>query len=208
MPLAGAGWAWFVAVVVAASPSAAEIADAHRALLADDSIQLSLASPPPPPPPPDWLRWLEPLLPYLQYIGWAVLGLLVLLALYAGWRRWQNRQGPQATDSGETPGWRPDAAQARELLAEADALAAAGEFGAAAHLILLKSVEQITARSPQLVRPALTSRDIAALPGLARPVAGAFGDIAQRVERWLFAGRALTPDDWQQCRQAYAAVAA
>jgi hypothetical protein len=206
VPLAGAAAAWFDWRVATPSPSAADIAEAHRQLLADGDIQTRLVEPPAPEPPPDWLAWLKPLLPYLQYIGWAVLAVAALLLLWRIWRWWQARQAG-AVVGAEAPGWRPDAAQARELLAEADALAAAGEFGAAAHLILLKSVEQIARRHPQMVRPALTSRGIAALAGLTGPAAGAFAVIAGRVERWLFAGRRLEDADWQQCRQAYAAVA-
>jgi hypothetical protein len=62
--------------------------------------------------------------------------------------------------------WRPDAAVARVLLADADALAAKGRYAEAAHLLLRRSVQDIEGSRPRLVRPALTSRDIAAHPGL------------------------------------------
>ncbi|HYN46868.1 MAG TPA: DUF4129 domain-containing protein, partial [Allosphingosinicella sp.] len=53
------------------------------------------------------------------------------------------------------------------------------------------------------VRPALTSRDIAALPALPERPRSAFARIAMLVERSLFAARPLAADDWRDCRSAY-----
>lgn len=180
------------------------VAAAHRDLVADGHIQFRLAEPPPPAPPPEWLQLLPKLAPLLEWALYAGAAVLAFVLLRAAWRWWQRRgTAPPEAEIG----WRPEAGAARELLAEADRLAAAGRYGEAAHLILLRSVEQIAARDPLAVRPALTSRDIARLPGLAAPVAGAFAEIAAIVERWLFAGADAAEADWTRCRQAYAAVA-
>ena len=58
-------------------------------------------------------------------------------------------------------------------------------------------------RHPRLVRPALTSRELAAAPEVPVAARTLFSDIAALVERSLFGGRALAADDWQVARAAY-----
>jgi len=87
---------------------------------------------------------------------------------------------------------------------EADALAAAGKFEEATHLLLVRSVDHIAAARPDWVHPASTTREISAIGGLSDHARGAFGSIAQRVERSLFALRKLDRDDWLEARAAYA----
>jgi len=70
-------------------------------------------------------------------------------------------------------------------------------------LLLFRSIEDIDSRRPDLVRPALTSRDIAALPAIPERPRGAFARIAMLVERSLFARRPLGEPDWRDCRAAY-----
>ena len=82
-------------------------------------------------------------------------------------------------------------------------MAAEGLYGEAARLILHRSIEDIQAHRPALVRPALTSRDIAGLAALPGGPRAAFARIAMLVERSLFARRALAADDWRDCRAAY-----
>jgi hypothetical protein len=163
-----------------------------------------------PPEPPAWLRWLGDFLeaagPVLQWIFWIGVGLLALYILYvvamrltgADWR-WRRKQAQ--ADEGEA--WRPAEAPARALLREADALAEAGRFSEAAHLLLFRSIEDIDSRRPQLVRPALTSRDIAGAPDLPAEPKRAFATIVGLVERSLFGGRDLAEPDWRECRSAY-----
>lgn len=103
----------------------------------------------------------------------------------------------------EAEAWRPAAGVAEQLLDEADVLASQGRFDEAAHLLLYRSIGEIDAHRPDLVRPALTSRDIAGHPALPSRPAAAFSRIAALVERSLFARRALGADDWQDCRAAY-----
>src|SRR6185369_17130871 len=97
----------------------------------------------------------------------------------------------------------PEAKEARELLSEADALAAQGLYSEAAHLLLFRSIEDIDDKRPDLLRPALTSRDICALEEIPGPPRSAFARIAAMVERSLFAGRPLVSSDWGDCRAAY-----
>lgn len=192
---------------------------AHKALLADTRIQFDLPTHAPEPPPPEWLkRVLEWIVegfkklaeagPVVRILFWLIVATVVLALLRWLWphalRLWRHLR---RTKTIEDEGWRPEAAPARALLAEADALAADGAYAEAAHLVLLRSVEQIGARRPHMVHPALTSRDIAGVDGLPGDVARAFGLIAGVVETGLFAARPVGAEAWAQCREAYEAVA-
>jgi hypothetical protein len=178
-------------------------ADAHRQLLGDSTIQFDLPAPQPPPQMPEWIGGL---MPVLQALFWVAIAGFVLFILYlivsrlAGrdWRR-RGKAGAAAADES----WRPEAAEARELLGEADALAARGLYAEAARLILYRSIEDIDDKRPDLVRPALTSRDICALEQIPGRPRSAFARIAAMVERSLFAGRPLVSADWTDCRAAY-----
>lgn len=184
-------------------------AAAHARLLADRSIQFAL----PPAPryePPAWLKPLGALLrhawPTIRIGVWVMLGLMLL------WLLWQiaprllalrwRRTADEETGLAEAE-WRPDAAPARELLADADRLAAEGRYAEAARLVLLRSVEDIARRRPGVVRPATTSRDLAATPEIPLRARPAFAAIAGVVETALFADRDATAEAWTRARDAY-----
>jgi len=193
-----------------AAPDATAFAEAHRRLLADSSIQFELPQPPPPPPEPP--RWAGPLAdfiqaiwPVVQVLFWILVAALVLFFIYALYLHFSGSEWPwrRKTAAAAAEDWRPAEAPARALLSEADALAARGLYSEAAHLLLFRSIEDIDSRRPDLVRPALTSRDIAALPAIPDRPRGAFARIAALVERSLFARRPLAEPDWRDCRAAY-----
>lgn len=187
---------------------------AYAETIANAGIQTSLPPPEPVPQPPDWLRevfravvdfftWSAPA---LQYILWALAALLILLLAYrlipgfAAWVDARRRRPPAeaAEDVGIV-----EAQEARTRLADADALASEGRFAEAVHLLLYRSIGDIAARRPGLVKPALTARDLAAareLPGAAR---NAFAHIARAVEISLFGGRSIDGAVWGECRDAY-----
>ena len=94
------------------------------------------------------------------------------------------------------------------LLGEADSLAGRGLYSAMPRALLLhRSIDDIDSRRPDLVRPAFTSRDIAALGEIPPPPRSAFARIAMLVERSLFARRPLDDCDWRDCRAAYESFA-
>ena len=178
-----------------------------------------LQLPPPKPPPPEpshlgeWLRQIfEPIGKALglawPVMQWVLIALGAALVLYALWRLiapWLARRGTARTDAMAQAGaWSPGRAAADQLLDDADALAAAGKFAEATHLLLKRSVEQIAAARPDWVLPASTTREISAIPALPESARNAFALIAQRVERSLFALRRLDQSDWQAARAAYA----
>ena len=208
-----------VAVPAIVRPNGVPHADpflaAHARLRADGAIQFDLPAFAPP-ATPDWalalLRLLRPLLaalapiaPYLRYLVWAAAAALLL---FVGWRLYRRfgpllRRSRAAAAGDAAEDWRPEATPARALLAEADALAAGGRFAEASHLLLHRSIAEIDRYRPRLIRPAATSRDIAAIEGLPAPARATFALIARTVERGLFAGRDVGAGDWQAARRAY-----
>lgn len=157
--------------------------EAHRALLADPSIQFRLAKPAPPAETPAWVRalgeaitwvlspigrvlaWIGSFLPdapYARIVLWSVIALVALTVVwmavervrYGEWRvpRLRRRRGVAGELADEE---QPlfDAAPVRAWLSEADALAAAGRFAEAAHLLLFRSVEELARRRPRAVQP-------------------------------------------------------
>ena len=196
-----------------------DAAKAWEAVRADDAIQFApINVPKQVPREPTWLDgvfgWLGRLLePVGQALGmsWAVFR-WVLLAIAIGavllllWRMLSPALGwrPKPKVEAEAEAWTPATGDALALLEDADALAAQGRFDEATHLLLQRSVGQIAAARPDLVEPATTARELAALGGLPDAARTAFETIAGRVERSLFALRALGAEDWQAARAAYA----
>jgi hypothetical protein len=215
----------------AAAGGADRFADAYKALRADSSVQFNLSAPPAPPKPPAWLeaflRWLQDTLKpvgrglnwiasffpdaaYARILLWIVIGAGAAALLWALFNRlrygeWRMRPPRRArvTDLLPEEEWLPEEAGARSWLQEADALAREGRFAEAIHHLLFRSIEDIANRRPALVRPALTSRELAAsenIPGRARDL---FAGIARLVERNLFGGRPVSERDWLGARATY-----
>lgn len=140
---------------------------------------------------------------------WIAAGIAALIILYWIFAYLSDRAGrgpkrkKQKKSKTTQESWRPEETQAAQLLDEADVLAGEGRFDEAARLLLHRSIGEIDAHRPDLVRPALTSRDIARHPLLPGGPAAAFARIAALVERSFFARRPLGADDWQDCRAAY-----
>ena len=202
---------------------AGDIGDAGKAweaVRADDTIQYAPVTVPqtPPPKPPGWLetffRWLSELLePVGRALGlswpvfkWVLLAIGIALVALLLWRMIGSALGwrPQSRATIEEAGWTPETGAALALLEDADRLAAEGRFDEATHLLLQRSVGQIAAARPDLVEPATTARELSTMASLPENARTAFGVIAGRVERSLFALRALGADDWQAARAAYA----
>nr|WP_220129698.1 hypothetical protein [Sphingomonas chungangi] len=179
-------------------------------MLADSRIQFALPQAPRP-HTPAWLaaiaRWLHHAWPVFKVLTWITLGGIALFILYMIVSQFVDIRWPwqrRGDKTLEEPEWRPDVAPVRALLEEADALAAAGRYAEAARLILLRSVEDIMKRRPGLVRPATTSRDLAATPEIPLAARPAFASIANVVEISLFADRGATAEAWTRARNAYA----
>jgi hypothetical protein len=150
--------------------------------------------------------------PYARILLWTVLAAAVLGFAIMVYRRikdgeWslpRRRKGEAVAPEAEEESWSPEAAQGRSWLREADALAAQGRYAEAVHHLLFRSIEDIGRRRPRLVRPALTSRELAAAEALPPPARSLFARIAALVERSLFGGRPVEAADWTAARTAYA----
>ena len=190
-------------------PVPTDVARAHAELLTHRDLQFDFPKYQPP-TPPQWLIDLGKFLTHywavIRILGWIVLIAVVGLLLYALVREilrrdWFRREDQAAQTA--APEWRPAADAARNLLRDADSLAALGKYGDAVHLLLLRSIEHIDVHRPDLVRPAFTSREIGALGQLPDAARATFMGIARIVERALFAGREVDAAEFAQCRQAY-----
>jgi hypothetical protein len=219
---------------VPAAAAEAQFQQAWQALRGDGTVQFDLTPAAPPPQPPEWLRtlghwiadlfrplgravaWLTsqmPDAPYARVLLWAVLILAALALIWLlvqrwrsgdwRWPRWRRAELEAPVDED----WKPAEAPARAWLEEADALAARGQFAEAVHHLLRRSIDDIAWRRPQIVRPALTSRDIAATDGIPGQARALFKPIVAIVERSLFGGRAVSADEWSATRQTYAEFA-
>ena len=178
--------------------------EAHRSLLDDRSIQFKLEPFQPPQIDPPDMSGLLNMAPFFRFMFWAFVVVAVLFLLYLIVTRLTGfsfrRRGK---DEEAEPEWHMAEQPARQLLGDADALAAKGLFSEAAHLLLFRSIEEIDQRRPDTIKRALTSRDIAGLPALPAGPAEAFRAIVRAVERSLFGGRSLDANDWRECRSAY-----
>ena len=176
---------------------------------------------PKPPPPPGWLeallRWLGHVLKggaeVFKLLFWAALVVAAALIVYFILREvigvrfpWRKRT-PRPTPLAIQDDWRPSAARAGTLLEDADRLAGEGRHAEAVHLILFRSIEDIDQRWPRLVRPALTSRDIAQHPTLPAAARSTFAAIARTVERSFFGGQPIGAAEFEACRRDYQAFA-
>ena len=187
-----------------------EFAKAHAKLVADTSTQFDL----PAFKQPEIPVWFKPLAEFIKaispafpYIFWGAVALVVgLIAWFIfnearGMKfRWPWQKDAVEEDEVE---WTPDQSAARALLTEAEALAAAGRYAEAARLLLQRSVEDISRRRPEFLKPSITARDISAadaIPGGARK---AFSAIARVVEVSAFGNASVSADAWTQCRAAY-----
>jgi hypothetical protein len=207
-------------------------AAAHAALKADPSVQFNLTTAPADPETPQWLKavleWLghalEPVGRFLKWIGsfmpdapvarillWGVLAIAILAILWSVYERirtgeWRMPSLRRASLSEPVldEDWAPEALPAVEWLREADALAEQGRFAEAIHHLLFRSIEDISRKRPDVVRPALTSREISASAGIPGQARELFVGIVRLVERSLFGGRAVERDDWTSARAAYA----
>jgi hypothetical protein len=197
-----------------APPNDPVFSKVHKALLSHSDYQFTL-------PEvhreklPEWLlalgRFLAAHWPVIKWGIWIVAGAIVLWLAYLLLRKYvpllprlfhRKSRPKQAPEE-----WRPIAAAARELLDESDALAGEGRYGDAVHLLLLRSIEDIQQRRPNLLRPNFTSREIGRLEALPEAARHTFGTIARVVERALFAGEPIGRAEFAGCRAAYESFA-
>ena len=202
---------------------AADFRGSWEEIRADSDLQFEPLAMPErvPPEPPGWLErffeWLGDMLaPIGEFLGfswpvlkWLLIGLVAAFLLYLLWRLIEPTLDwkPGSRKKAEETAWAPQREEALALLEDADRLAENGDYDAATHLLLQRSVKQISDARPDWVEPSSTARELAALSALPEVARTAFATIAERVEKSLFALRRLGQDDWQVAREAYARFA-
>jgi hypothetical protein len=199
-----------------AAQALAQVDRAHAVLLGQSDLQFHLARFAPYRPTPfemglaralrDLFRLIGPIAPYIFWGGLLAGALAIAYLVGGGWFRVRPGAASPKLNLGPES-WRPAPQAARALLEDADRLAAQGLYEEAAHLILLRSIQDIAARKPRAVQPSLTSRDIAALEALTPSARDTFTGIALAVEESLFGGRPMGLQGFSRCRQAYEAFA-
>jgi hypothetical protein len=184
---------------------------AHNDLLGQSGYQFSLPAFQRP-KVPEWLLAVQEFLQhnwiFVKWSIWLIAAIILCFALYTWVRAYWPVLLRQQSKSDRLPqitmtDWRPTPARARQLLEEADGLAARGLYSDAVHSLLLRSIEDIEEWRPRLVQPMLTSREIAMLGGLPEITRAAFGRIARVVEHALFAGECIDAAQFAHCRKDY-----
>ena len=190
-------------------------------------IQTSFFSAPPPDPKAaefwqnvgKWLAHLfrgagqlfAPLAPFMPWLIWGLIAVVVLLLLSPVVRLFLTHRFERLFQrhnlKADAP-WRPSKASVSALLEEIDALAARGDFDEAVHLLLMRSVADINAYRPDLVRLHYSARDISTHPLLPESARPAFRQIVEWVEKSFFAGVAVGKAGFDACRAAYVAFVA
>jgi len=201
---------------IASSAGAGDVARDWEAVRRSAELQFAPVPPVKQPDPPAWLEALQRFLeavfgPLAKWLikAWPIIETLlivaaVLLVLYLLWRLLGPLVMRLRDRKAEPDAWAPSREQALALLTDADRLAGEGRYDEAAHLLLQRSVGQIREARPGALIPASTAREIAGLTQLPQAARAAFSVIAGRVERSLFALRALDAEDWTVARAAYA----
>jgi hypothetical protein len=151
----------------------------------------------------DFLEPIAPILPWLLYLGLAILvGFLLSPLVRAAIATRFERFFPRDQLKADIP-WRPSAQAAAALLEEIDALALKGEFDEAVHLLLKRSVADLNAYRPDLVRKHFSARDIGLHPLLPSDARPAFAEITKWAEKSYFAGLKVGRAGFDACRKAY-----
>ena len=199
----------------AVSKATDAVTSAHQKLLNDSGLQFDFSAAPSPLELPNWLvrffSFLASLRPFFEILFWWGVVVLAGLVLYfvireiVRYRRRERAVVQRAPDYASD--WRPTPARARALLADADLLAAQGNYAEAVHLLLFRSIDDIDERRPSTLTPALTSRDIGGIAALPASARFAFARIAASVERSFFGRSDVSAEDFAECRRAYEAFA-
>jgi hypothetical protein len=150
--------------------------------------------------------------PILKLLFWGILAVALLFVAYAVISeiiRARKNFAPKNEDEDlpDIPVYTPDEEEARVLLDDADKLAAEGKYEEAVHILLFRSIQDISAKRPHYVKRSLTSREISALPILTQKAKDGFSTIGRLVESSFFGGKPLDAADYALSKDAYKSFA-
>jgi len=198
-----------------------ELTAAFRKLKRNDSLQFDLPDAPPPPKRSPWAEAIgefiaalfKLLAPILQFVFWVGLGAIAAGAIYLiAQTIYEASKASRAKNKTKDapappPLYEPEHQRARILLDEIDALAAQGKYDEAVHTLLHRSIQDIDANRPNVIRRSLTSREIGELSILTEKAQDAFSQIAKIVEHSFFGGNPIGRAEFDEARAAYATLA-
>ena len=206
-PEAGLGWepralaaaaSWCAGAATAAAQSRQQVQDAVEQATHQLDLQTEF---PRGPEPSSWHFNLPP------ETFWVVVAIAVAILLYllrdtipflrAGRGAWTQEE----TVPGDS---RP--ADEIETLEEADALATAGRFMEAMHVLLLQGLAHMRQRLDQQISDSLTSREILHSTDLPEAARSALRDVVGRVELTYFGKRPAVLADYTACRESFHAL--
>lgn len=138
---------------------------------------------------------------------WVALSVFIAVVLLTLYQNLRLRSEGGKTGRRKTPG-RTDEVGTRMNVAreESDVLAERGDYAAAMHVLLLKSVEEMRRRLGIPIAQSLTSREILVRSGLEPDAHACLGDIIQRVEISWFGMHLPGADDYTRCRASFTAL--
>jgi len=188
-----------------------------RELKRNDSLQFDFTTLPALQPrgePPQWLvnilnfigaifQALGPLFYMIFWLGAGALIMAILYLLVTTLMAANFERRDKIDDDTPVPLYEPEQAQARILLEEIDALAAQGKYAEAVHTLLFRSIQDIDANRPNIIRRSLTSREIGGLTILTANARYVFSSIAAIVERSFFGGQDISKADFDTARADY-----
>ncbi len=138
---------------------------------------------------------------------WIAVGVFLAVVLLTGYQnlRIQSKGNKAEKREGRA---RTDEVRTRMNVAreESDVLAERGDYAAAMHVLLLKSVEEMRRRLDISIAQSLTSREILVRSGLEPDAGACLGDIVQRVEISWFGPHLPGADDYARCRESFVAL--
>src|ERR1700690_550626 len=151
----------------------------------------------------------------MKYPLWGLLGLGAIVLLWQVAKTMKQLSWPKGSVPGdlvvETTAIQQDAAAPAETLPELEeilALARAGAFEAAGHLLLLQGLRRISRATGLNLAPALTSREILRRPGLPPEAGRNLATLVSAVEVSRFGGRPAGATIFQTCLESYRRLAA
>ncbi len=135
-------------------------------------------------------------------------GVAVLAVIAGALMRWQRvrKTKPEVVTQGPIGGADPALEALPASLREARALAAAGRFEEAVHVLLRGALDYLRGRSGFTLAAALTSREVLAQAPIEGDTRGAFGDLVGSVEVSLFGGFPVSAADFERCASSFEVV--
>ena len=153
-----------------------------------------------PPRKVDWGFWGK----LIRFFGWLILGAVVLFLLGLLIRALIDRDAKALAEGADDGGLLLQNVSLDVDMQEVDRLAAAGSYGEAIHLLLLRTISELVRLAGVDIRPAWTSREIASSIPIADEPRADLHELVQRAELGHFAERPASESDYHSARQVFA----